>query len=94
MPKKKVFVARNLKRLLPNLPLRPAKAKKKIKVFLSRQFCASLTHPTAEHESTNQKIQHTITQLGDDEEHSTYIRRRRGSSLPTKVVKNKIEADS
>ena len=42
MPKKKVFVARNLKDCLPNLPLRPGKAKKKIKFFLSRQFCASL----------------------------------------------------
>jgi hypothetical protein len=42
MPKKKVFAARNLKDCLPNLPLETGKAKKKIKVFLSRQFCASL----------------------------------------------------
>ncbi len=38
MPKKKVFPARNLK----NLPLKRREPKKKIKVFLSRQFCASL----------------------------------------------------
>jgi len=38
MPKKKKIVARNLKDLLPNLTLRTGKAKKKIKVFLSRQF--------------------------------------------------------
>ena len=42
MPKKKVFAARNLKDCLPNLPLETGKSKKKIKVFLSRQFCASL----------------------------------------------------
>jgi hypothetical protein len=38
MPKKKVFAARNLKNCLPNLPLETGSAKKKIKVFLSRQF--------------------------------------------------------
>jgi hypothetical protein len=43
MPKKKVFAARNLKDCLPNLQLKKGKAKKKIKVFLSRQFCDSLT---------------------------------------------------
>jgi hypothetical protein len=42
MQKKKVFAARNLKDCLPNLPLETGKAKKKIKVFLSRQFYASL----------------------------------------------------
>jgi hypothetical protein len=35
MPKKKSFVARNLKDCLQNLPLKIGKAKKKIKVFLS-----------------------------------------------------------
>jgi len=40
MPKKKVFVARNLKDCIPNLPLRTGKAKKK--VFSPRQFCGSL----------------------------------------------------
>jgi len=33
MPKKKVFVARNLKDYLPNLPLKREKAKKKSKSF-------------------------------------------------------------
>jgi hypothetical protein len=42
MPKKKVIAARDLKDCLPNLPLKKGKAKKKIKIFLSRQFCASL----------------------------------------------------
>jgi len=42
MPKKKVFASRNLKDCLPSLPLKSRKAKKKIKVFLSRQFYASL----------------------------------------------------
>jgi hypothetical protein len=42
IPKKKVFDTRTLKDYLPNLPLERGKAKKKIKVFLSRQFCASL----------------------------------------------------
>jgi hypothetical protein len=42
MPKKKVFAARTLEDCLPNLPLETGKAKKKIKSFLSRQFCASL----------------------------------------------------
>ena len=45
MPKKKVFAARNLKDCLPSLPLETGKAKKKITVFLSRQFCASLKYP-------------------------------------------------
>ena len=42
--KKKVHVmaARDLEDCLPNLPLKTGKAKKKIKVLLSRQFCASL----------------------------------------------------
>jgi hypothetical protein len=44
MPKKKVFVARNLEDCLPNLPLRTGKAEKKIKVILSQQFCASLNY--------------------------------------------------
>jgi hypothetical protein len=44
MPKTKVFAARNLEDGLPNLPLKTGEAKKKIKVFLSRQFCASLTN--------------------------------------------------
>ena len=44
MAKKKDFVARNHKDCLPNLPLRPGKTKKKMKVFLSRQFYASLTY--------------------------------------------------
>jgi hypothetical protein len=43
MAKKKVFAARNLKDCLPNLPLKTGEAKKKIKVFLSRQFCVSLS---------------------------------------------------
>ena len=42
MPKKEVIAARNLQDCLPSLPLKTRKAKKKIKVFLSRQFCASL----------------------------------------------------
>jgi hypothetical protein len=42
MPKKKVFAARTLKDSLPYLPLEIGKAKQKIKIFLSRQFCASL----------------------------------------------------
>jgi hypothetical protein len=42
MPKKKVFAARTLQDCLPNLPLETGKAKKKIQVFLSRQFYASL----------------------------------------------------
>jgi hypothetical protein len=41
MPKKKVFAVRNLKNCLPNLPLETGRAKKKIKVFLSKQFCTS-----------------------------------------------------
>ena len=36
--KKKVFVARNLKDFLPNLPLKTGNAKKKIKVVLSSHF--------------------------------------------------------
>jgi hypothetical protein len=40
--KKESFCCTEPLRLLPNLPLRPSKAKKKIKVFLSPQFCASL----------------------------------------------------
>ena len=44
MPKTKVFAARNLEDGLPNLPLKTGEAKKKIKVFLSGQFCASLKH--------------------------------------------------
>jgi hypothetical protein len=44
MSKKKVFAARNLKDCIPNLPLKRGKAEKKIKVFLSRQFCASLKY--------------------------------------------------
>ena len=44
MSKKKVFVERNLKDCLPNLPLERGKEKKKIKVFLSRQFCDSLNY--------------------------------------------------
>ena len=42
MPKEKVFAAQTLKDSLPYLPLEIGKAKQKIKVFLSRQFCASL----------------------------------------------------
>jgi len=42
MPKKKFIAARNLKDCLPNLPLKTRKAKEKIKVLFSRQFCASL----------------------------------------------------
>jgi hypothetical protein len=38
MPKKKLFVARNLKDLIPNLSLRTGKAKKENQVFLSPQF--------------------------------------------------------
>jgi hypothetical protein len=38
MPKKKVFVARNLKDCLPSLPLKTRKAKKKIKVFLNKIY--------------------------------------------------------
>jgi hypothetical protein len=38
MSKKKVFVARNLKDCLPNLPLGTGKAKKKIKVFYCDYF--------------------------------------------------------
>jgi hypothetical protein len=41
MSKKKDFATRTLKDCLPNLPLETGKAKKKIKVLLSRQFCAS-----------------------------------------------------
>ena len=44
IPKKKYIVPRNLKDSLPNLPLRKGKSKKKIPVFLSRQFCDSLKH--------------------------------------------------
>ncbi len=40
--KKEVFGSRNLKAWLPNLPLKPEKAKKKSKVFLSSRFYASL----------------------------------------------------
>ena len=40
--KKESFAARTLKDSLPYLPLEIGKAKKKFKVFLSRQFCASL----------------------------------------------------
>jgi hypothetical protein len=40
--KKESICCMEPQRLLPNLPLRPGKAKKKIKVFLSRQFCVSL----------------------------------------------------
>ena len=53
MPKKKVFVVRNLKGCLPNLPLRTGKAKKKIQVFLPRQFCASLKRMFAWNEMSN-----------------------------------------
>jgi hypothetical protein len=42
MSKKKVVDARDLEDCLPNLPFKRGKAKKKIKVFLSRQSCASL----------------------------------------------------
>jgi hypothetical protein len=42
MPKKNFFAARNLKDCLPNLPLKRGEPQKKIKVFLSRQLCASL----------------------------------------------------
>ena len=42
MTKKKVIAARNLKDCLPSLPLKTRKAKKKIKVSLSRQLYASL----------------------------------------------------
>jgi hypothetical protein len=38
--KKESFAARNLKDCSPNLPLKTGKAKKKIKVFVSRQFYA------------------------------------------------------
>jgi hypothetical protein len=43
MPKKQVSAERILKDCLPSLPLKSRKAKKKIKVLLSRQFYASLT---------------------------------------------------
>jgi hypothetical protein len=44
MPKKKVFVARNLDDCLLNLQLRTGKSKKKIKIILSQQFCAYLNY--------------------------------------------------
>jgi hypothetical protein len=45
MPKKRnILVQGTLKDCLPNLPLKTRKAKKKIKDFLSRQFCASLIY--------------------------------------------------
>jgi hypothetical protein len=47
MPKMKVFAAQNLKNCLPNLPLETGRGKKKIKVFFSRQFCASLNQDEA-----------------------------------------------
>jgi len=40
--KKESYCSTEPVRLLPNLPLRPGKQKKKIQVFLSRQFCALL----------------------------------------------------
>jgi hypothetical protein len=43
IPKMKVFAARNLKDFLPNLPVKSGKARKKFKVFLSRQFYAFLS---------------------------------------------------
>jgi hypothetical protein len=47
MPKTKVFGERNLKDCLPSLPLKRRKAKKKIKVFLSKQFYTSLNFTTS-----------------------------------------------
>jgi hypothetical protein len=44
MPKKKVIAARNLKKIGPSLPLKTIKSKKENQVFLSRQFCASLSN--------------------------------------------------
>jgi hypothetical protein len=41
MPKKKVFVARNLKDWLPSLPLKTRKQEKENQSFLSRQFYVS-----------------------------------------------------
>ena len=63
MPKKKKFVARNLKDFLPNLPLRTGKAKKKIKVFLSRQFCVSLNYELVEkrHPPMDSTVKHAGT---------------------------------